>query len=296
MECVISVDFKSFRRIVAATDDSPGGRHAVRTAHSLASAVDADLAILSVEAVGPEGTLPAGRLASSRANEPPAAELERLTAWLGADASRNGLVQPPELAVGFGIAGIEIGRFAGFRSADLIVLGRRPRTPEHRLILGETADTLVRRSSTPILFVPPEVTRLRHILLALDQTERSARVARVGLEFAQKVSATVVEAVTVRRDGTEESTGGSVLPTRRAVRIDQVLHRAAAEAIELGPIPLTIRQGDPIEEVLAEAASSGADVLVIGYRRGGPPKYVSPTEIARNLLYAAPCAVLTVPL
>jgi nucleotide-binding universal stress UspA family protein len=285
------------KHILAATDNSPGGRHAVRTARSLAGALHAALAILTVESVRPQGPLPAGRLVSTLVKDgPPVAELSQLSTWLGSDGTTDGLPEAPELAVGFGIAGIEIGRFATLRSSDLIVVGRRPRAPDHRLILGETADALVRRSGTPILFVPPEVTTLRYVLLALDPTERSARVARVGLDFARTVGATVVEAVTVRRDGTEEASGPSVLPGRRPVRIDQVLHRAAAEMIELGPIPLTIRQGDPIEEVLAEAASSKADVLVIGYRRGGPPKYVSPTEIARNILYAAPCAVLTVPL
>lgn len=287
----------TLRSILAATDRSPGGRHAVRAARQLASLTGASLAIVSVEAVEPSGPVPAGRLVSSRmAHQATNPELVEFEDWLAGEASTNGPGEHPELAVGFGVPGIEIGRFAALRSADLIVLGRRPRTPEHRLVLGETGDALVRRSGTPILFVPPEVSAFDHVLLALDATERSAEVARVGLAIAKVVGATVVEAVTVRPGAANSGPAASVLPTRRPVRLDEVLHRAGADAAELGPVALTIRQGDPIEEVLAEASASGADLLVIGYRRGGPPKFVSPTEIARNLLYAAPCAILTVPL
>jgi len=60
--------------------------------------------------------------------------------------------------------------------------------------------------------------------------------------------------------------------------------------------PLAIRRGDILERVLAEAQESGADVLAIGYHRGGPPGVLEAGSTARRLAHAAPCAVLTIPL
>jgi nucleotide-binding universal stress UspA family protein len=60
--------------------------------------------------------------------------------------------------------------------------------------------------------------------------------------------------------------------------------------------PLVIRQGDILERVLAQAQESKADVLVIGYHRGGAPGVLEGGSTARRLAHAAPCAVLTIPL
>jgi nucleotide-binding universal stress UspA family protein len=48
--------------------------------------------------------------------------------------------------------------------------------------------------------------------------------------------------------------------------------------------------------VLAEVRESGADLLVIGYHRGGPPGVLEAGSTARRLAHEAPCAVLTIPL
>jgi nucleotide-binding universal stress UspA family protein len=41
---------------------------------------------------------------------------------------------------------------------------------------------------------------------------------------------------------------------------------------------------------------TGADVLAIGYHRGGPPGVLEAGSTARRLAHVAPCAVLTLPL
>jgi len=37
-------------------------------------------------------------------------------------------------------------------------------------------------------------------------------------------------------------------------------------------------------------------VIIIGYRRGGPPGLIEAGSVARQVAHHAPCAVLTVPL
>lgn len=282
--------------ILIAADESAGGRHAVRIARSLAAQAGGRLTVVKVQAVRGHGNgMPAGRFVSSRNAEPPGADLAHFQTWLGADAG-NGLIEPPEVVVAFGVPGIEITRLAAQRSADLIVLGRRPRSREHRLLLGETADALVRRSDIPVLFVPPEIPGLSRVLVALDGGDRSERVLQGAMAFATLARARTVEGVTVEPERDDEAGSGPAPLTGRSLRVERMLNDYAARHPEVPGVPLSVRRGNPIEELLAEVDAAGPDVLVIGYRRGGPPKVVGPKDIARNLLYASPSAVLTIPL
>ncbi len=267
------------RSLLVATDRSPDGRHAVSIACQLSTRARACLTLLEVTGVRPNDPLPNGRFLGGKRN-PTAPEVVDLARWLG--ASIDGCpAETTELAVAFGIPGIEIGRIAEDRRVDLIVLGRRPRSADRPLLLGEIADAVVRRSPRPTLLVPPAVTQLRRVLVAFDGTERTFVVIKPALVLACALGAEV-SLVTV--------TNGEV---GEASRYTEALRRMS----EPRPPPQTrFRSGNPITEVLAEVDEVGADVLVIGYRRGGPPKVFGPADIARTLLYSAPSAVMTVPI
>ncbi len=289
----------TYRQILVAADESADGRHAVSAARTLAASNDAQVTILKVLTVPSAGDVPAGRWISTSTAGPGGhhGELEHFRLWLGAEARNGALADAPEVAVAFGIAGIEIGRFAALRKADLVVLGRRDRTPDHRLLLGETADAVVRRSDLPVLFVPPDVKEFRRILVALDGTERAAQVLEVALAASREFGA-ALSAVTVEPDLDDERSppANGPMPRGRSVRLRDLLMRLPRGGPGATGVALEVRKGNPIDEVLLAVTALPADLLVIGYRRGGPPKIVGPTDIARNLLYAAPSAVLTVPL
>lgn len=285
-------------RVLVATDESANGRHAIRTARALIGANSAPLTILKVVPVAPDGHETAGRLLTTgtrQADVGSSPALDQFRAWLAADPEARPVAPEPEVAVAFGVPGIEISRLADEREAGLIVLGREDRSPSHRLSLGETADAVVRRSDRPVLFVPPELGRIRRVLVALDGTERAAQVLEQANSLARRFGA-ALEAVTVEPDLEDERAIGrqATLPRGRSVRLGDAIRRLSTT--DPGNVRLAIRRGNPIEEVLAQCGESQPDVLVIGYRRGGPPKVFGPADIARSLLYAAPCAVLTVPL
>jgi nucleotide-binding universal stress UspA family protein len=272
--------------VLAAADKTPDGRHAIQAAAQLALATGARLTVLEVVRVGGEGAVPIGRVASTRDSHPPTEELSGYEHWVGP-------IEPSvtdgrgEFAVAYGIPGIEIGRLADQRAADLVVLGRRPRSTGHPLILGETADAVVRRSPRPVLFVPQAITTFRRVLVALDGTERTIKLLRPAYCLAKAWGAQVA-AVMVRPTGS--AGGGS---DDAAARVRALIARGSVSA---EPLALTVRTGNPIDEILDHAETTRPDILVIGYRRGGPPKIIGPADIARNLLYAAPTAVLTIPL
>jgi nucleotide-binding universal stress UspA family protein len=56
------------------------------------------------------------------------------------------------------------------------------------------------------------------------------------------------------------------------------------------------RGGDTVDSIVAQVKRSGADVLVVGFHRGGPAEAVEGGSVARRLVHVAPCAVMTVPL
>jgi nucleotide-binding universal stress UspA family protein len=284
-------------RILVASDESSAGRHAVSMARVLAKGAGAELTILRAVVAPEAGNVPSGRFDSTAGDSSPEgeipADLARFLDWLGPE---NGGTAGPvvEVAVAFGVPGIEIGRMAELRGVDLIVIGRRRSNEGEPPILGETADALIRRCDRPVLAVPERVTELRTILAALDGSARGRPVLAGARRFAAMVGGTLA-AVTVEPLLADEEIPGVQAPRRaRSFELGRLLREGDGPAG--GAPPLRVRRGDPVQEILAEVAATRTSVLVVGYRRGGPPKQVGPTEIARGLVFAAPCAVLTVPL
>jgi nucleotide-binding universal stress UspA family protein len=284
------------QHILVATDESDAGRQAVRTATALASRATARVTILRVVPVEA-----ARRLVSVGDGTAPTdwgedeTALTRLRSWLEADVLSPDEAQGTELGIAYGIPGIEICRLAERAQADLLVLGRKRHSPMMRLLLGDTADAVARRSRFPCLFVPPGSGEPRKVLVALDGSDRGINVLNQACDFARHAGATV-EAVTVeRRPAGEPLQLVSALPVARSSLL-QVRVREALVREGFPEAPLAIRQGDIVERVVAEAQEMGADVLAIGYHRGGPPGMLEAGSTARRLAHAAPCAVLTIPL
>jgi len=276
-----------FRTIVAALDDSEVGRRAAATAASLAARVGARLTILTV--LPPHGT---------------AAPVPE---WLERQAKRIGPGVDTRTAVVVGLPGVEIARFAEEQRADLIVMGRSRRSPTERLLVGDIADAVARRSAVPCLFVPQELPGMTRILAAVDGTERGFGVLIGACDFAQAVKGRLRVLTVEPERPDDEAPGVPHLPNGRSARLSQALDRLRVEQplpwVNWEPQPgserstaLVVRQGNPAEEILAEVASGNPDVLVFGFRRGGPPGMLEGKSIGRRLAHASPCATLTIPL
>jgi nucleotide-binding universal stress UspA family protein len=282
------------QHILAASDESDAGRQAVRTALDLASRTAARVTVVRVEGTSPAMVGVAAGHGSPDAEEDHPA-LERLRRWLEADVLQRDEAARVELGVAFGIPGIEICRSAERLGADLLVLGRKRHSQRARLLLGDTADAVARRSRFPCLFVPPEHGELRNLLVALDGSDRGMSVLHGACSFAREVGAQL-QVVTVEPGSADEPWHlAASLPAARSSALQaRVLAVFRHEGIP--ELAVTIRRGDISEAILAEVGETGSDVLVIGYHRGGPPGVLEAGSTARRLAHAAPCAVLTVPL
>ncbi|HSE46542.1 MAG TPA: universal stress protein, partial [Gemmatimonadales bacterium] len=276
--------------IVAAVDQSAEGRSAIQAALALASRTSGRVTALSVEPL---------QSGLKQHDEP---------AHVGSSgrsrAARKGAGSGLRQEVRYGLPGVEICRFAEDEEAGLVVLGRKNRSTMQRLMLGDTADEVVRRSLVPCLAVRAGVDQgFARVLAAIDGTERGLSVLFAALDLTRSIDGKLrVVTVEPYLAGDAER---ELSPSTRSARLAQSVDRIRLDDEDRtswdrvgasGDSSLVIRRGQVVEEILAEVTASGADVLVIGYHRGGPAGVIEAGSAARRVLHHAECAVLTVPL
>lgn len=279
------------RHLLVGLDDSDEGRTALLAAADLAGRSRARLTVLRV----------AQTSAGLAVRERCIAELRDAVA-----ARLGGLPDSDELTcdVTFGLPGVEIPRYAETNAVDLVLLGRKRRTELQRRLIGDTADAVARRSSLPCLFVPTGRVANARIVVALDGTERGIAVLVTAIDFAREVHGRLL-AMTVEpetdaapdgrwhRSARSERLAQAVATLRQTSGLGEDYWEEVEEEVEGG---LVVHQGAVVNEVLAELDRAHADLLAIGFHRGGPAGVLEAGSIARRLAHEAPCSVLTVPL
>jgi nucleotide-binding universal stress UspA family protein len=284
------------RHIVVATDESDAARQAVRTALDLAERSSAQVTVLRViTARAMARLIQVAGGASPMQTEDDSPPLERLRGWLEGDVVSSDKAAAADLGIAYGVPGIEICRFAEEKQADLVVVGRKHHAQRARLLLGDTTDAVARRSHVPTLFVPPDGTEARSVLVALDGSDRGMTVLENACGFARALGSSLKVVTVERRLVDERSHSSSLLPGARTSalqkRVQEILTREGFPTA-----PVVVGRGDIVEEVLAAVAETESDVLAIGYHRGGPSEVIDAGSTAQRLGHAAPCAVLTIPL
>lgn len=140
-----------FRRIMIAIDNTPVGARAGEIGANLARSVGAEVALVHVVDVRgmtlEDGGVPADEVLAA---------VERGDRELLADvAQRLGLASPPWQFIGRGEPAKEVVAAATQWGADLIVVGTHARRGVPRLMLGSTAEGILRHAHCPVLVVPP---------------------------------------------------------------------------------------------------------------------------------------------
>jgi nucleotide-binding universal stress UspA family protein len=219
--------------------------------------------------------------------------IEDLRQWIGSDL--RGQCEPPpvELTIVSGVPGIEIGRLAERREADLLVLGRKQRSQLTRVLLGDTADAVARRSRIPCLLVPANSGTIRTLLVAVDGSEQGMVVLTKAATFAQAVGITL-RVLTVEPAPADQPPASTATRERTLDRQVRAILTHQGLAV---PVPsVEVRRGAVVQQILDMVDASRPDVLAIGYHRGGLPGVIEAGSTARHLAHTASCAVLTIPL
>lgn len=265
-------------KLVAAVDTTPAGVHALRTGALLAEAAGAQLTALRIvsdpwTSVRPEEVEPLrahkGVAPSDLATTRCEAELRDLI------ATSIGLGRA-EARVTFGIPGIELARWSKLHEADLMILGRQPRGEFERRPAGRTENSTLLQSALPCLLVPFGQRRWRTVLALLYGELAQESVIELARAMAalwnEEPGIIRIEATTQHRSRVHAS--------------------ASAEEPERADDPGVVSV-DAVGETLKRARDDNADVLVVGYPKGGVDGTIG--SFVRRVMERAPCAVLAVP-
>ena len=181
---------------------------------------------------------------------------------------------------------------------DLLVLGTRGRTGVQKLLLGSAAEEIWRRSNLPVLTVGPETKSMRPegrfscVLFTTDFTLESLGAFPHAIAMARESHARLILLHVVRQFKKDETLG-----EQAAIEALHRLNGMLPPDAELWGLPdLMVRHGKPAEHIIDVARECGADLIVLGVRRGddfGVATHAGRTT-AHNLVVKAPCPVLTI--
>jgi nucleotide-binding universal stress UspA family protein len=153
----------------------------------------------------------------------------------------------------------EIAKIAG--GFNLVALCSRGKSGLRRLLLGSTAEAIMRRASVPLLVVHPlkEGARpapVRRILVPLDGSRRAGTALAPAVALARAWKAGLV-LLTVT--GTEEER--PAIPVRLALEnLSKTARKLRAEGLR---VEVAARPGDPSLEILQFAADNAVDLIAI---------------------------------
>ncbi len=183
--------------------------------------------------------------------------------------------------------------------ADLITLSTHGRSGLSRLMLGSTAESVLRGSAAPVFLVrsfPPalgapsrgrlESTPIHHVLVPLDGGEMSRRV----IPFVRGIVGPIDARVTLLY--VHETAGPHphwILP---GGGLEEIEHELRAETI---PVATVLREGAPANEILAACRTTGADLLIMSsHARSAPARWIF-GSVTESVLRAAEIPLLVVP-
>lgn len=285
--------------LLVATDFSPSARLAALRAAQIAQAHQARLELLHV--IETRG-LPqlrelfgeASENLSSRLEETFRQELDALAAEIG---------EPLQLSAGqhlrSGKVLDEICNLADALDPGLLVLGAHGAGFIRQLLLGTTAERLLRRALRPLLVVRrPALAPYRHVLVAVDFSAGSISSIHFARALAPQTRLTLFHAFEIPFESKLRfaEVDESVLDQQRSrarQRASLALNQIAADAgLDAGDHYTLIAHGNPAARLLETARQLEADLIVVCKHGVSMSDELLLGSVTRQVLAEADCDVL----
>lgn len=187
------------------------------------------------------------------------------------------------------------------RDADVIVLGRRGSGGFPSLPIGTTAHCVAAACGRPVVVVPPgseEAGRrlIERVVVGVDGLPGSREAAAWAVRHVSDAEFTVVHALDLApafaQGDHEDGAIYDAVRTRAVAKMQEEWTRPFVDGRVAAD--LVVEEGGPAEIVLAAAAKTDADLVVIG-RRDHLPMRGTLGGVSQRVLAYAPCAALMVP-
>lgn len=258
----------ALKQLIAATDLSPPARQAAERAARLAHETGARLSLIHVLAQRPLEELRAwlGEPLAEQLREGARRELNELAATL--QAAR----QVPVMArLASGAVLDALLQCAEDESADLLVVGARGAGFLRRMVLGTTAERLLRRTARPLLVVRQAAHEpYRRALLALDFSPWSAAVLTQARRVAPHAQWVLFHAYQVpfeeklRFAGVDIATVDLYRRQAKAMAAQRVHALAEQAGLKPGQWEPCIVEGEASLQLVEQEQERGCDLVVIG--------------------------------
>jgi len=280
--------------VLVATDFSPGAGRAMERAARLPMGPGSVLTILHV--------LPAGVDPKTKARARAEAKRALATAAAATRPVAGGNDRRVVTRLAHGTAFVEIIRSARQGRAELIVLGRHGRRGFRELLLGSTAERVIRKGNTSTLVVSAQPTRSYvRPLVAVDLSGASRRALELALRVVDP-GADAVEVVHAYKTAPESTLPRAGLSNADMRRYQSDSRRRARAAVArflrsvrgAGRVRTAVRGGDARGAILDLAARRCPDLLALSTHGRSGLAYVLLGSVAEAVVRAAPCDVLVV--
>ena len=293
-------------RILCATDGSHGSATAEAYACVLAQCWGAALTVMSVL------EFPPGMNPDYAVNRLYLDELmkEVTTKLTDLKARAVSLGIPVQSYVATGIPSEEVSAIARTQGAELIVVGTRGKTGLEHILLGSTAERIIRMAPCPVLTVPMVKRRVdgssstekpsttpKRMLVPVDFSDCSLDAFEYGALVAQRSKASmkllhVLEPVSYGLDFTlPHMTQHESSKTAVTKRLSDLVSALGAVGIASD---FLISGGLPADSILDAARSQSIDVIVMGTHGRRSLSHALFGSIAEAVLRRSSCPVLTV--
>lgn len=284
--------------ILAATDFSAPARHAADRAARLAHETGARLTLMHAVSGSALAELRqwlgAGHASEQQLLDEARRSLERAAAELG--AARHVAVQTH---LGSGPVVEQITQQAEAAEADLLVLGARGSGFLRRLVLGTTAERLLRRTTRPLLVVRQSAHEpYRRALVALDFSPWSAQALQVARRVAPHARLVLLSAFQVPFEeklhfaGVDTATIEHYRTQSRAMAT-QRLHAAAHDAgLKPGHWEACVVEGDASQRIVEQEQELDCDLVVVGKHGQSAAEELLLGSVTRHLLAEGSADVL----
>lgn len=262
---------KALNRILAATDFSGPARSAVARAFDLAAGAGAQLTLTHVLSQGAldglrrlVGIEPA--VVQQSICDDAQARLAQLADELG---RTHGVQAATRLATGTVLPVLQ--DEADALDADLLVVGARGEDVLGRLLLGTTAERLLRQLRRPVLMVRKAPRAgYRRVLVPVDFSAWSAPAIRAARTIAPGAELTLLNAFVapfesrLRMAGVEDKVIDDYLQNVRQEATGKLQSLVAAAGLQPRDVRCSVRHGDAAHVVLLEAQAEDCDLIVMG--------------------------------
>ena len=288
-------------RLLLATDFSSWARRAEEYALSMAASWRAHLTVMTVLEF-PPGMNPDYPVNQQYLTDRMREASEQLAGFKGR-ATKRGLVVATRIATG--IPSEELKAAARAEESDLIIVGTRGKTGLAHVLLGSTAERVIRTAPCPVLAVqmakaetPVEQgVSLERMLVPIDFSDCSLDALEYAAVAAGQAKASIelIHVLEPPSYGLDFTLSHADEREQKRESLAKRLQGLSSALSAAGlPVKSRLRGGVPADSILDSAQEWPCDLIVMGTHGRRGLSHVMAGSVTEAVLRRAPCPVLTV--